>query len=310
MTVRWPPLPRRLPRVLAPLRHETYDSYLSRLAAANHVTFDTLDEVAHPGDDDPAAADQLAALTGHPAQALLHALPELRYHPARASALPGSAGPTPKNYINDIRPPCRHCAATAQADPQIARIWVTHDTNICIKHHLWIGDGNDHPRHQPGLAATPDIVHAQLRHHKIVRHHGRPATRSAFHTAQGSWASLVTIPGYTKPHSIRLAQLNQPGDDPGAQEALTEAASYPEIVAFTAILASPYWREIIVARTDAANQRFHAEFRDRVAPGHHEHRYPRLLFWLRRDLEWHPGQPDETGPPQPSGHPALARQIK
>ena len=36
MTPRWPPLP----RTPAPLRHETYESYLSRLAAANRLSFD------------------------------------------------------------------------------------------------------------------------------------------------------------------------------------------------------------------------------------------------------------------------------
>ncbi|HEV2452146.1 MAG TPA: TniQ family protein [Streptosporangiaceae bacterium] len=298
MTPRWPPLPRPLPRTLPPLHHETYDSYLNRLAAANHVSFDDLDEVAHPGNDDPAPTDQLTALTGYPATALLAALPELRYHPALATTtLPGGASPTPRQFINDIRPPCRRCAATAGADPQLARIWATHDANACLRHQLWTGGGNDRPGHQPALAAIPDIIHAQLRHQRIVLRRGRPATRSAFHLAQGSWAALITTPGYAAQHDARLARLHLPGNDPGARKALTQAAAYPEIVAFTAILASPYWRAILLARTPPANQRFHAEFRRRVAPGHHEHRYPRFLFWLRRDLEWHPDQPDETGPP-------------
>jgi hypothetical protein len=295
MTPRWPPLPRRLPRTLAPLRWETLASYLTRLAAANQISVSGITDLASISHDDPASLDRLTALTGCPATTLLHALPELRHHHA-ARALTADACPIPQTFINDIRPPCRCCAASTGADPDIAQVWATHDTNICLRHQLWIGDGNDHPHHQPALAATPDIIHAQLRHQRIVRHHGRPATRAAFRTAQSSWASLISIPAYTKPRDTRITRLSLPGPTAHAEDALASAADYPEIVTFTAILASPYWRATALARSPASNQRFHLEFRRRVAAGHHEHRDPRFLFWLRRDLEWHPDQPDETIP--------------
>lgn len=297
MTPRWPPLPRRLPRALAPLRWETCSSYLGRLAAANRASLAEITRLADPGDDDPASPDRLAALTGYSAAALQSALPELRYPPAPGtSAAPGRACPIPREYINDIRPPCRHCAASAGADPELARVWATHDVNVCVRHQLWIGEGNDHPQHQPGLTGNPGIVRAQLRHQRILRRRGRPASRSAFRTAQGSWASLITIPGYARQRNTRLARLSLPAGADSAEDALISAADYPEIVTFTAMLASPYWRSIALARTTADNQRFHLEFRRRLAPDHHERNYPRFLFWLRRDLEWHPGQPDETCP--------------
>lgn len=61
--------------------------------------------------------------------------------------------------------------------------------------------------------------------------------------------------------------------------------TYPETVALTAILASPGWRTIALSRKPADNQRFHHEFRRRVSPGHSDNGYPRLLYWIRRDLE-------------------------
>lgn len=296
MTPRWPPLPRRLPRTLAPLRWETCHSYLGRLAAANRLSLNDIDQIADIGDDDPASLDRLAALTSHPAAVLLHALPELRHHAAATSILANGCFPIPETFINDIRPPCRRCAAAMGADPSIARVWATHDANVCIQHRLWIGEGNDYPHQQPDLGLCPDIVHAQIRHLRILRRHGRAATRAAFRTAAGLWPDLITTGGYSERVGIRIARLHPPNGASDAAEARTQAASYPETVAFSAILASPHWRAIATSRAPADSQRFHREFRRRVAPEYHQHQYPRFLFWLRRDLEWHPGQIDETSP--------------
>jgi len=294
MTPRWPLPPPRLPRTLPPLRWETRSSYLARLAAANHISADDLDALASPGDS-TSELEHLAALTGHPATTLLHALPELRhYQPGAGAAAQGaSAYPIPETFLNDIRPPCWRCTAASGAEPGIAEVWATHDVNVCLHHQLWIGNGTSHWHDQASLSPCPDILHAQIRHHRIVRQRGRPASRAAFHTAQGIWAALATTPGYTANRDARLHPAA--GDtEPGA--AISEAAAYPETVALTAMLASPYWRTIVLSRKTADCQQFHHEFRRRVAPGHHPDRYPQLLFWLRRDLEWHPGHPDETGP--------------
>lgn len=301
MTIRWPPLPRRLPRVLAPLRHETYDSYLARLAAANHISFDALDEVAHLDDEDPATADQLAALTGYPASALVLAIPELFHHKAIDTTTLTNACPTPRQFINDIRPPCRRCAAVGGADPDIAQVWATHDVSICPQHRLWIGDGNDQPARQLDLRPCPDIIQAQIRHHRIVRSRGRAEARAAFHAAWGVWASMSTDPGYSAQRDARSTRISPQASAPTAEEAVGSAATYPETVAFTAILASPCWRAIILSRRPADNHRFHHEFSRRVAAGHHQNGYPRLLFWLRKDLE-HERDIDDTGP-----YPAIPR---
>jgi len=77
---------------------------LSRLAAVNRLSFDDLDEAAHFYDDDPATADLLAALTGYPASALLRAIPELSHQQASSAAAQAGRCPTPREFINDIRP--------------------------------------------------------------------------------------------------------------------------------------------------------------------------------------------------------------
>jgi hypothetical protein len=79
-----PPLPVR-PR---PRHDETADSYLRRLAAANHLGFSYLRRyLARPeGSYGPADPGKLAALAGRELPAILHALPEL----APAGPRPGA----------------------------------------------------------------------------------------------------------------------------------------------------------------------------------------------------------------------------
>ncbi len=315
MTPRWPPLPRRLPRTPAPLRHETYESYLARLAAANSLSFDDLDEIAHLYDDDLDGLDQLAALTGYLATVLRHAIPELFHHQAAGTTALDGTSPTPREFINDIRPPCRRCAASAGADPGTARVWAAHDACVCVRHQLWIGEGNDQPSHQLDLGSHPDIVHAQIRHQRIVRSRGRPAARDAFNAARGLWLTMSTTPGYSSQREARTARVRAQAS---AEEAVSNAVTYPETVAFTAILASPHWRAIVLSRKPADNQRFHHEFRRRVATGHQENGYPRSLFVLdpprprtrprrhRRHRAIPPAYPAPPGPLATASRPATS----
>ena len=80
--------PQPLPVRPRPRRSETADSYLRRLATANHLRFSHLRRyLSRPeGGYGPVDPGKLAALTGRELPAILHALPEL------APAAPRSAG--------------------------------------------------------------------------------------------------------------------------------------------------------------------------------------------------------------------------
>jgi hypothetical protein len=295
----WPPLPRALPRTVTPIQHETYGSYLARLAAANTLDLQAVDAFAGYDESDPDCLTRLAALSAQPASVLLRAIPELRHHQdINTIDLADDGCPTPQTFINDIRPACRRCAAVAGAAPGTVSVWATHDRNVCLRHRLWIGAGVEYPDQQIDLRGLPDIVHAQIRHRRLLRYRGRDATRQAFDTAEGWWPNVTGEPGYTHHRDARLAHADASGPDPTgrARAALDHAVDYPEIVAFTALLASPYWQSILNARKPTDYQRLHTELCRRVAARHHEHANPRLLSFLRRDLENSSHRRAETDP--------------
>jgi TniQ len=297
---RWPALPRPLPRTVAPLQHETHTSYLGRLAAANRSSVDDLDELAGLDDDDPDCLDRLAALSRQPAFTLLCALPELRHHPdIDTSALRAAPCPTPQTFINDIRPACRRCAAAAGISPGAVQVWASHDTNVCLRHRIWIGEGNDHPRQQVDLRPHPDIVRAQIRHRRLIRRCGRAGIHAAYTAACSTWFDLTQTGGYTRQRDRRINNhlSTQDNSTIDAPQAINHAATYPEAIALTAILASPYWRSALTSRRPAGNNRFHDELRRRVTPDHHGNGPPRFLFWLRRSLDRADLQDDCQPPP-------------
>jgi hypothetical protein len=279
---------------VTPLRHETYDSYLARLAAANHVGPDLLDALAGHDEGDPDCLTRLAALSAQSASVLLRAIPELRHHQdINTSDLADDGCPTAKPFINDIRPACRCCGAVAGAAPGTVSIWATHDRNVCLRHRLWIGAGVEHPDQQIDLRGLPDVVHAQIRHRRLLRHRGRDDVQEAFDVAEGWWRTILGEPGYGHHRDARLAHANPTGQ---AQAALDHAVDYPEVVAFTALLASPYWRGVLNTRNPSDYQRLHTELCHRVGARHHEHAKPRQLSFLRRDLDNAAHRRAETDP--------------
>jgi hypothetical protein len=314
-SVRWPPLPRALPRTVTAIQHETYGSYTARLAAANAVDLSVVHALAGYDESDPDCLARLAALSAQPPSVLLRAIPELRHHQDINTAdLAEDGCPTPQTFINDIRPACHRCAAVAGAAPGTVSVWATHDRNVCLRHRLWIGAGVDHPDQQIELRSLPDIVHAQIRHRRLLRHRGRDQTREAFEVAEGWWHAITGQPGYTHHREARLAHAHATGIDPTghARAALHHAVDYPEVVAFTALLASPYWKNVLNTRKPADYQRLHTELCRRVAARHYEHANPRLLSFLSRDLERSARQHTEIDPwPWPARwQRAMATQIQ
>jgi hypothetical protein len=290
-----PDVPRPLPRHVKPLRDEVMSSYISRLAAANHlpygVVLDLLWQHRPDTDADPFAhARWFAAVTGlDPATALL-ALPELRTgRPAPGRPLPTAGRPIP--HLTRRIPPCRYCAAahgaSLDADTE-AHIWASAENNVCRTHQTWTGPGASTYDQQPSLHGCPAITAAQGRYYRLVRRHGRRETFGALLDAREIWTTLEWLHGYTTERDQRLRQLTgtSPGDLDYA-DPVHHAAIYPETIALTAILTSPHWRKTALARAPRDREPLHAEFTRRVTPHHPQ---PELLLRLVRERFTAPGR--------------------
>jgi TniQ len=264
--------PRRaLPRTCRPAPDETTGSYLLRLAAANRVTGPDLISYLTVGTSQSIANVTLAALataSGQPPLVLAYALPELRSHyPGQhAMALRGRTLPAKPNTV---RPACRRCTATRTAAGRID-MWYRHEHNVCLRHLLWTGPGAGNPRDQVDLAAHPDIVHAQVRHLRLVRGHGHGIVRTAYCTAREIWETLI-YRGWGVPCTV-IRDMHLPAwfghqdwaGDP--RDPVHQAAIYPEVITLTGMLVSPRWRPFAMSASAADHDRFRAEFQHRLPP--------------------------------------------
>jgi hypothetical protein len=257
--------PRRpLPRTVAPAADETLRCYLQRLAAANRLDSEAL-RFYLTGDrrlDRHVPIDVLAAVAGQPALSLRYAILELssadELAGLRVAARPRPGGPA--------RPHCTHCTA---ARGHQSLVWAAnlHEDVVCERHRRWIGDGQDADRSQLDISPAPDIVHANRRHRRLIRRHGRPVVLVAFCDA----GYIVSRWHHRHEHDHdfhRLLDLLGADDRPIPETSSTaQAARYPQIVALTRLLASASWR-------CAGNghwpqqQAFLANLRRTVAPGY------------------------------------------
>lgn len=293
----WPVLLRPLPRFIAPFRDETTSSYLARLATANRLAPAALRVLLAGSDrnDAPVQLIRLAAVTGMPRAALAHAMPQI----CTADELAGlhiASRPRARDGWSFVA--CRRCTAG-----RLVTRWALHDDVVCGRHRRWISKYQT----QPDLTAQPEILTAHRRHRRLIRRHGRDTVMRAFRDARHiclGWR-LDGIPddGYGR----RMEIFHGPGwrgrDD---ENQTSDAAAYPQAVALTRLLASPYWRERILGKDRPWPEEFETELRRTVAPGYIWGIYPRTRWRRDRDdplLEWryltrHP----ESGP-LPPGHP-------
>jgi TniQ len=268
--------PRRaLPRTCRPAQDETTGSYLLRLATANRITGADLVDYLTAGTSqsiDKVSLGAVSVASGQAALVLAYALPRLRpQHPDhQAMALRGRTVPAKPNMV---RPACRRCAAVHTRAERID-IWYRHEHNICLRHRLWTGPGADDPRDQVDLAAHPDIVHAQVRHLRLIRRHGHGIVHTAYRTAHLTWETL-TYRGCGLPHAIARDILlpagfgheNWPAH---ARDPVHVAATYPEVITLTQLLVCPHWRPFAMSASTADHDRFRAELQRRLPPAYRD----------------------------------------
>jgi hypothetical protein len=291
-----PPV-RRLPITTPPFPSETVGSYARRLAIANHL---------HPGEFElylrrrerhvnPA---RLAAVSGRPLSLLQRALPELR----PASDLPAGFDHHEPTLA------CRYCTA-ARGITGTVTCWAPPHRNVCLRHRRWVGhidpafqgllDGRDP---QPDLTLLPDVVSAERRLRRLTRRHGQGPVIGAYRTGlhvvlrwadRNDWGShrhrRIQLLGFVPATDWRF-----PSWDP-----VLRAAVYPEAVAVTSLVLSPYWAG--VAANPRERRRFYAEAARRLhLPDYHPDRaYDPLAQWASRHADIDKG--NATAPPESPG---------
>lgn len=273
--------PRRgLARTVRPVQDETIDSYLRRLAAANRIT--TTDLLTHLGGVLTTKITRidlgaLAVLSRHPPHVLAYAIPQLRA-PHRASQDTTLRGRTVPGKPNIVRPGCRRCMAT-RGITQPVGVWTRHDQNICLRHQLWIGGAVTTPGDQVDLTGHPDIVHAQIRHTRLLRHHDHRLVKTCYALARQLLDDL-THRGYQLPYfeARDLRQTAHFHNRPwriSYNDPIHHAVNYPEAITLTELLTSPRWRPFALSRSTTDHHRFHTEFWRRL-PTHYPITQPHL----------------------------------
>ncbi|MEU2739552.1 TniQ family protein [Streptomyces sp. NPDC007095] len=254
--------PRTLPLTPPPVHHETIGSYLNRLADANHLSIGYLSHLVDPsrqhrrvdnrvGYWTPEALRRLAILTGRHPSSLIHAMPPL-----------GSIG-DPLRHLRSAteevveprrRPACRLCMAWRRVHGLVVRS-TPHHEGVC--HRRWLLGDEQHD-----LTRLPEVLRANLQHHRIVRRGTHPSTALAFVDARDRLTRWFTGERSGEPLRQRWnRRLEVLGEDPFGDphrpsDARVELATYPEAVVLTGLFASAYWRDHPQLLAEAA-QRLH-----------------------------------------------------
>ncbi len=235
MTVRL--LPVRVPLVAA----ETLNSYLARVATANHL--DTGDLRKHLGMRTPTRPpdfDRMSTLTGHSPDKLTNLLADAcpRTGRTRLSPLRG-------------RPACRYCTRRRGIPTDVE--CVAPDLRVCRRHLRWLGGITDPVGGQHDLTALPEVASAQRRHHHLIRRHGATPARTAVRAAAtitDSWNKHGVITSRQQRCSESLqatTSRDASRSDWPAEQRLRTMLTYPDVVTLAALLADPRWSTIASA---------------------------------------------------------------
>jgi TniQ len=286
----------RLPIAVAPARHETVASYLTRLAAMHGLDPRELWEPF--SDPQPGTrrrtvhVDRLAAITGRRVEQLALALPELR-EPA----------PNWAAWRHQPQPRCPRCDARPEAAqrPGCCRTTATSAPG----HSYWIGPPD------AGQPATPlgwqlaDIVPAQRRHLRLVRRHGFASSFGAvltgFLICGHLWGDQQkTLIDAWYQWTLR-GQVPHPGELGTRRVQFSAsrlfAAVYPEAVDVAALIASPAWRRLAAGDAEQ-QQRFLTEIRLRLGRPDYQplEGGDAIAHWMKFDSRQPPSKPHKLFP--------------
>lgn len=214
----WPQGPAApLPRTVTPFRAETVQSYLDRLAHANHLEPGGLRRYLAEGQAIcRPRPDWLATASSQP-EGILHArligLAERDRHTTRQR--------------RHARPACRLCMARRGVYEPVY-CWMPDYVTVCHRHRRWIGAGTYTLDHQRDLRCAPAVIAAAQRHARLHHRHSdtaRFAVKDAarIHRCWARSTNLVTLP-------------------PPNADVDTHIAAYPDLIALATVLADAHRR--------------------------------------------------------------------
>jgi TniQ len=235
---------RPLPRRARLFPDETVSSYLHRLADANRL--DTAALRAYLTSDrrksTPIPIGNLAAVSGHSADALGYAMPEL-HDPAELASMQLTRRPRNGNYHRQT-PACTHCTY-AKGITQTVQRWARHDDVICRRHRRWTTSTD-----QPDLSEQPDIWRAHRQHQLLIRRHGQKTVCAAYTEAQHICHEWHCSNRHTDNLKHLLTRFfNGDFGRLRLDNPYSQAAAYPQIVALTRLLASEKWMTLVINDT-------------------------------------------------------------
>ncbi|MGK5450992.1 TniQ family protein, partial [Streptomyces radiopugnans] len=266
---------------MAPLYGELTLSFLNRLAARYHLGLrdllaaitetDGRQNVAgmlHPDSEihlNAQARERVCALSHVPAAVLERALPAWTRAEPHAHYPGGPAGRLTRGEeaVAPWGPSCPACCAARTGRRVPARRYLAPEERVCARHRYWLlflpgTSGLPVP-----LGSCPEVVDAQRRHARLLRH--CPAGAQAFHVARAVTGSWWDQPWPDEEHSwpARLEATRPAGADPlWWKVAARDLITYPETVVLARLLADRTVQE----RTVTASRR-HLPYRLGELPG-------------------------------------------
>jgi hypothetical protein len=172
-----------LPRTVTTIRGETVQSYLDRLAHANHVRPDQLRRYLTDGRPGRYPRHDWLSTASNPVHVLQ----------ARLTRLIGRDRDLTRQRRH-ARPACRLCIGCRGIQAPVYCWWPTYHT-VCHRHRRWIGPGAHTDDDQRDLRRRPTVMAAARKHAHLHRDHGESAHVAVYARTPSGFPTAATVTG-------------------------------------------------------------------------------------------------------------------
>ena len=174
---------------------------------------------------------------GFPVRVLGYAIPDLGLDRGRYAQYYNGSGLPQRRGDDGLA--CRLCVL-ARGITEPVRCWKRPENMVCLRHRLWIWPG--HNDDQPDLSAQSAVLQAQRQHLRLVRRYGRDMVAMEFATADHICREWHERGRHDVGFRERMDIFHGPGWKIRPTDATVAAAIYPQAIALTRLLISPFWR--------------------------------------------------------------------